>query len=87
MPSESKAVLPRYGVEEDRPIVFDAWQISADAIEVRLRIRLVRTKRAVRPCNPHNQIADIRPGLRPNMRDRNVMNRKAAVFDVDEQSP
>jgi hypothetical protein len=44
MTSESKAVLPLLRYRKNRPIVFDAWQISTDAIEVRLRIRLVRTK-------------------------------------------
>ena len=85
-PAKTKLSCRVYGVEEDRRTLFDARQISADAIKVICRICLVRTKRAVRSRNSHSDVADLRPGLRPNVRNRNIMNSKAAVLDVDEQS-
>ena len=52
---------------------------------MRLRKRLMRLKRAVRPGNADDQVADLRPGLGANVRHRNIVDRQAAVLDVDEQ--
>ena len=45
----------------------------------------MRPERTIRPGDAHDQVADFRPGLRPDVRHQHVVNGKRTVFGINEK--